>query len=60
MLHLAGGVAFGVDVGNFFELQGTFECDRVVDAAAEEEEILGADILLGEIFTQFFVGEQVL
>jgi hypothetical protein len=27
MLHLAGGVAFGVDVGDFFELEGSFEGD---------------------------------
>ena len=25
MLHLAGGVAFGVDVGDFFELERAFE-----------------------------------
>jgi hypothetical protein len=34
MLHLAGGVAFGVDVGDLLELEGTFEGDGAVDAAA--------------------------
>ena len=38
VLHLAGGVAFGVDVGDLLELEGAFEGDGVVDAAAEEEE----------------------
>ena len=41
VLHLAGGVAFGVDVGDLLELEGAFEGDGVVDAAAEEEEVVG-------------------
>jgi hypothetical protein len=41
VLHLAGGVAFGVDVGDFLELERAFEGDGVVDAAAEEEEVAG-------------------
>ena len=41
VLHFAGGVAFGVDVGDFFELERAFERDGVVDAAAEEEEVVG-------------------
>jgi hypothetical protein len=36
VLHLAGGIAFGVDVGDLFELEGSFEGDGVVDASAEE------------------------
>ena len=40
MLHLAGGVAFGVDVGDFLQLQRAFQRDGEVNAAAEEEEIL--------------------
>jgi len=43
MLHLAGGVAFGVNVRDFLELQSTFECDRVVDASAEIEESVVAE-----------------
>ena len=39
VLHLAGRVAFGVDVGDLLELEGAFERDGVVDAAAEEEEV---------------------
>ena len=41
VLHLAGGVAFGVDVGDLLELEGAFEGDGIVDAAAEEEEVAG-------------------
>ena len=41
VLHLAGGVAFGVDVGDFLELERAFEGDGEVDAAAEEEEVAG-------------------
>jgi hypothetical protein len=37
MFHFAGGVAFGVDVGDFFEFEGAFEGDGVVVAASEEE-----------------------
>ena len=48
VLHLAGGVAFGVDVGNFLELERAFEGDGVVDAAAEEEEVAGVGELFGE------------
>ena len=41
VLHLAGGVAFGVDVADLLELERAFEGDGVVDAAAEEEEVVG-------------------
>ena len=40
VLHFAGGVAFGVDVADLLELEGTLEGDGVVDAAAEKEEVL--------------------
>ena len=39
VLHLAGRIAFGVDVGDFLQLQRAFERDRIVDAAAEIEEV---------------------
>ncbi len=48
VLHLAGGVAFGVDVGDLLELEGAFEGDGVVDAAAEEEEVARVVELFGE------------
>ena len=50
VLHFAGGIAFGVDVGNFLELERAFESDGVVDAAAEIEEIGVAEKLPRELF----------
>jgi hypothetical protein len=50
VLHLAGGVAFGVDVGDLLELECAFEGDGVVDAAAEEEEVAGGVEEAGELF----------
>ena len=38
VFELAGGVAFGLDVGRLLELERAFAGDGVVDAAAEEEE----------------------
>ena len=48
VLHLACRVAFGVDVGNFLELERAFERNGVVDAAAEEEEVAGVGVEAGE------------
>ena len=48
VLHLACRVAFGVDVGNFLELERAFQSNGVVDAAAEEEEVAGVGVLAGE------------
>ena len=39
VLHFAGRVAFGVDVGDLLQLQRAFERDGVVDAAAQVEEV---------------------
>ena len=39
VLHLAGGIALGVDVGDLLELERAFERDRIVDAAAQEQEV---------------------
>ena len=36
VLHLARRVSFGMDVGDFLELERPLERDRIVDAAAEE------------------------
>ena len=50
VLHFAGGVAFGVNVGNFLELQRAFERDRVVDAARQIEKIGVAEELPRQVF----------
>jgi hypothetical protein len=49
VFHLGGGVAFGMDVGDFFKLQGAFEGDGEEGEAAEEEEVL----MLGEAERDF-------
>ena len=46
VLHLAGGVALGVDVGDFLELEGAFQRDREHDAPAQEQEVAGAEVFL--------------
>jgi hypothetical protein len=43
VFHLAGGVSFGVDVGDLLELERALQRNGEVDAAAQEEEILGAE-----------------
>ena len=50
MLHFARGIALGVNVRDFLELQRAFEGDRVVDAAREIEEIGVAKELAGQRF----------
>ena len=52
MLHFAGGIAFGVDVGNLLQLKRAFERDGVVDAAAEIEEIGLTEELPGELLVK--------
>lgn len=37
VFQFTGRICFGVDVRDFLELQGTFQRDRIVHAAAEEE-----------------------
>ena len=39
MLHLSGGIPFGMDVGDLLQFEGAFERNGIVDAAAEVEEI---------------------
>src|SRR5215471_6662528 len=48
VLHLAGGVALRVDVGDLLELEGSLQGDGIVEAAAEEEEVAIGGELGGE------------
>ena len=48
VLHFAGGVALGVDVGDFLEFQGPFQGYGVVKAPPEVQEVLGVHIGLGD------------
>src|SRR5215831_20883085 len=45
VLHLAGGVALRVDVGDLLELERSLEGDRILHPAAEEEEVAIGDEL---------------
>ena len=49
VLHLSGGVALGVDVADLLELESALEGDGVVDAAAQEEEVVGGVEDLGKL-----------
>ncbi len=57
VLHLACGVAFGVDVGDLLQLESAFEGDGVVDAPAEEEEVVGSVEELGEVLAVLVEGD---
>src|SRR5881397_3488639 len=48
VLHLAAGVALGVDVRDLLQLQRALEGDGVLDAAAEIEEVGGVAEMAGQ------------
>src|SRR6266849_3222707 len=48
MLHLATGVALGVDVGDLLELERAFEGDRKLEPAPEIEDVTRAGELAGD------------
>ena len=50
VLHLAGRIALGMDVGDFLQLQGAFERDRIVDAAPQVEEVAALVEAPGDLF----------
>ncbi len=52
VLEFAGGVAFGVDVGNLLELERAFQGNGVQGAAAQEQGVL----LVGEVQRQLVHG----
>ena len=49
VFHFGGGVAFGVDVGDFFEFEGAFEGGGVVVAAPEVDEVAGVGEGFGKV-----------
>ena len=49
MLELAGSIRFGMNVGDFLELERGFERNGVVDVAPDKEERAVAAVALGEI-----------
>src|SRR5688572_30132519 len=50
MLHLTGGITFGMDVGDLFQLQRALEGDRKIDAASQVEKIRRPEILFRKLF----------
>ena len=48
VLHLAGGIALGVDVRNLLQLERALERDGVVGAAPEEKEVAHVLVLAGQ------------
>ena len=58
MLQLAGGVAFGMDVGDLFQLERAFERDRVALAAAEIEHVARPRQRMGERLVGPLVSQQ--
>jgi len=57
VLHLARRIALGVDVGDLLQLERALERDRVVDAAADVEEVLRLAILLRDPLEQLLARE---
>src|SRR6266851_3218398 len=50
VLHFAGGITFGVNVGNFLELEGALEGDGIMNAATQIEKVGVAKELASERF----------
>jgi len=48
VLHLGGGIAFGVDVADFLELERALHGHGVLQAASQEEEVLVIGVALGD------------
>ncbi len=53
VLHFAGGVPLGVNVGDLLQLQSAFEGDGVVDAAAEVKKVIAPEKLAAELLDRF-------
>ena len=41
VFHLGGGIALGVDIGYFLQLQGPFQCYGIAESSAQVEEVVG-------------------
>src|SRR5579862_2319103 len=50
VLHLSSGVAFGMDVRNFLQLESAFQRDRIVNTTPEVKEIAMTKKLLRQFF----------
>jgi len=50
VLHLARRITFGMDIGNFLQLQSAFERDRIIEVPAQIKEIGLAEQTLRDLF----------
>ena len=49
MLHLTGRVALGMDIADFLELEGPLHGNWIVNAPAQENDILGITEQMGQL-----------
>jgi hypothetical protein len=59
VLHFAGGISLGVNLGNLIQLERVFERDGIVNTASQEERILRPLVFLGQ-FRNVFVASQTV
>ncbi|MNI61420.1 hypothetical protein D3C73_1166910 [compost metagenome] len=59
VLQFARSVSFGVNVGDLFQLQRAFLSNSVINAAANEEQVLMLSDLLSVGFNRFFLRENL-
>ena len=50
MLQFTGRIAFGMDIGNFLQLERSFQGDGIIEPAADKEKIPAVVILLDQFF----------
>ena len=54
MLHLGGGIAFGMNVADLFKLQGTFQSRWKVVLPTEVQEVIGVAVFDRDSLTLLF------
>ena len=60
VLHFGGRITFGVDVGNFLELQRPFERDREIVLPAKKEKVFGRFVFVRDLPDVIIVREHLL
>src|SRR5260370_18229874 len=59
MFHFAGGISFGVDVGNLLQLEGAFQRDRIMNATSEKQKVMGPLVMFRKLLAQFIAGQKL-
>ena len=60
MLHFCRGITFGMDVGNLFQLQSSFQSHGEIVLSAQEEKTLSLRVLQRDGLDVFIPGENFL